>query len=338
MNRGNGSDRAATPVVGNILLVAVAIVIAVVLITMSFAFLEQTGAPTAEAKFDYQPTAAGLKMTPQALGTDVTVELNGNPVAEIDADSAGQSVLVPTAPGDTITVVSNDADRSVLVNRRIEDRSEVGDLIAYYTFDSGNTTLVDRSGNGNDGTINGTNRTSGCLDFGGTGSSGSDYVDADDLTVENISEVEEFTVAVAYEPDTGDAKQDLIEHINDDGTNWVMEIKDQSTGSDQYELAYSVDKEGGSQDGEFFTGPYDTGERQVVVGTFDGKTYELYADGQKKGSDSFDSEQKVGVGDVTIAKDAEADRDYFDGEICEIRLYYTALDSDDIGSLTNAMG
>ena len=345
MNRGTGSDRAATPVVGNILLVAVAIVIAVVLITMSFAFLEQTGAPTAEAKFDYQPTAAGLKMTPQALGTDVTVELNGNPVAEIDADSAGQSVLVPTAPGDQITVVSSDADRSVLVNRRIDERSEVGDLIAYYPFDSQNdSTLFDRSGNDNDGELKGDpSRQGSSLQFD---RSNEDYVSVDDVTVENISDVDEFTIAVSYRMDDQGGnvpKQELVEHKSDDD-NWLLELKpcDHSevgnfcTGSDNYTPVFSVDQAGGTQDGQIFGGPESPGTEQVLVGTFDGSEHVLYVDGTQVNQSTYYN-GSISMGDLHIGRDIEFDGDYFDGKISEVRLYYTAFEGDEVKQVTSAM-
>jgi len=147
--------RAATSVIGILLLVAVAVVIAVVVMMASLTFLDALGAPTADAVFEYEQTSVGLRMTPMAIGTDVTVRLNGKPVSTIESDDAGRSVLLPTAPGDRITVVSRDREQSVLVQKRVDERAEIGDFIAYYTFESGSgSTLVDRSGNDNDGTLN----------------------------------------------------------------------------------------------------------------------------------------------------------------------------------------
>jgi len=90
---------------------------------LSFTFLERAGTPTADAKFEYERTAAGLEMKPVALGTDVIVRLNGQGITSFDAESAGQRALIPTAPGDRITVVSEDGDRSVFVTKEIDDRS-----------------------------------------------------------------------------------------------------------------------------------------------------------------------------------------------------------------------
>jgi hypothetical protein len=119
------SDRSAAPVVGTLLLVGVVVAIGTVVVLISFTFLANTGTPTADAAFEYQQTPAGLRMAPQALGTDVVVKLNGQQITTFAEDSAGEWVLLPTAPGDRITVVSQDKKRSVLVTRRIDGRDEV---------------------------------------------------------------------------------------------------------------------------------------------------------------------------------------------------------------------
>jgi flagellin-like protein len=337
------SDRAATPVVGNILLVAVALVIAVALITLTFAFLEDTGAPTPDAAFEYERTAAGLKMTPQALGTDVIVQLNGEPIASIDGDAAGQPVLVPTAPGDTITVVSEDEDRQVLISREIDSRSEIGDFIAYYTFDSGsNDTLKDRSGNGNDGDITQANvtgteyprRTGDALRFDG----GAD----DHVYVSNISapiNVTEFTVAVAYKQrgntSSSDNVSQLVEHQYQGSTNeWYLETSeagDGATSSNNYSIDYAVefDEEVIASDA------VERETRHVAVGTYDGEEYALYVDGNQEGTGEHN--RTVNMGDMRIAEDFEQDNQHFDGDIYEIRLYYTAFESEEVAVITNAM-
>jgi hypothetical protein len=328
-------DRGATPVIGNLLLVGVVVIVGVTVAVLSLGLIDGFGAPTAEASFSYEQTPVGIEMTPQALDTDVAVLLNGNEVARIPATAAGDPISVPTAPGDRISVVSTDGEQSVLVQRTVDDRSEVGNLIAYYPFenDGPDDRLIDQSGNGNDGQLQGTPTwEAGGLRFDGTGSSGNDYVTVTDLS--SPVDVSAFTVAVAYTPETGAEKQELLEHI-DGSSNWVLELK--SENADEYELAYSVDKAGGSQSGQFRVGPYDAGDRQVAVGTFDGRTYELYVEGQAVGNDSFASEQTISMGDLYIGRDAEGSRDYFNGTISEVRLYYSALDSGEVRAVTNAM-
>jgi hypothetical protein len=321
----------AAPLVGIILLVGVAIVLGVTLTVLSLTFLEGYGTPTAEASFSYEQTPVGLEMTPEAISTDVIVQLNGRDVATIDANSSGQSVLLPTAPGDEITVVSRDGDRSVLLRKRIDDRSEVGDFIAYYTFESEDgTTLEDRSGNDNDATLNGDEEdwTSNGYDF-----TGNDYFKVSNLNTP-VSEVSEFTVAVAYETDTGDEKQELVEHISGQD-NWGVELKPRD--SQTYNPVFFADEEGGNQNGQIFGGEQDTDQRQVIVGTYDGSKTRIYVDGESKASTSFSSE--ISMGDFYIGTDAEdaGNRDNLDGRIYEIRLYYRAFDATQVRTVTNAM-
>lgn len=332
--------RAVTPVLGNILLVAVALVIGMVVVTASLALLTGYGTPTAEAAFEDEQTPAGLQMSPTVIGTDVDVLLNGNSVGTFEATSAGESLLVPTAPGDTITVVSRDEDRTVLVSKAIEDRSEIGDFIAYYPFETQDeSSLFDQSGNENQGTIEDDPQWhDGSLQFDGV----DDYVTVSDISVADVSQVSEFTIAVAYETDDS-AKQELIEHKSGDD-NWMLELKpcDHSqvgsvcSGGDRYTPVFSVDEAGGSQAHQIFAGGLDPGESHVVVGTFDGSEHALYLDGTfKTKSGEFQSE--ISMGEVTIGKDNEGNFDYFNGSISEIRLYYTAFDADQVTSITRAM-
>lgn len=333
-------SRAATPVVGNVLLVAVVVVVATALVILSFTFLEQTGAPTAEAAFEYERTSVGLKMTPTALGTDVVVKLSGERVATIEADSAGESVLVPTAPGDRITVVSQDEQRSILVSKTIDDRDEVGDFIAYYDFEEfdGNGDAVDGSQNGNTGTLRGSpQRIGNGLRFD---RATSDYVDVQN--VDSSVNVSEITVAVSYRSKSGQYKRgmDLVEHINTDGSNWLLTEQSQAripVPADKHRLAFNVDKSGGSQTKQVVTGRLNESERHVAVGTFDGETLTLYVDGQKIGTNSYSSPIEVGVGRMTLGRDAEASVGYYRGDMYEFRLYYASFDETEVQAITEAM-
>lgn len=331
--------RAATPLVGNILLVAVALVIAVVLVTLSFSFLDATGTPTAEAEFEYEQTAAGLEMRPVALGTDVHVELNGQRVATFESDSAGQRKLIPTAPGDRLVVVSADGERTVLVEEEIDDRSEIGDFISYYTFDSGSGDVVDdRSGNGNDGDIeevggNDGPVRAGCgLSFDGD----DDYVDVDDITVEDVDSVDEFTIAVAYEQTGSQGRvNQLIEHQFSGGEEWFLETSSAGNSESYNPGEYSVDYAVEYPDEVTASGEVSLTTRHVAVGTYDGSNYELYVDGESVGSGTHS--ETVGMGALRIGKDFESDSQYFDGQMCEIRLYYTAFDGDEVERITEVM-
>jgi FlaG/FlaF family flagellin (archaellin) len=336
------TDRAVTPLIGNILLVSVAIVLGVTLTVLSFAFLDGMGAPTAEATFEYEESPAGLRIIPEALGTDVDVKLNGERVTTLDAGSAGQSVLLPTAPDDRITIVSKDGEKAVFIDEEVDDRSEVGDLIAMYTFEesAGSTTLTDEANNGNDATLSGD-----ASDWTGRGYSfdGDDHFQVTNLNTP-VPQVSEFTFAVSYRADTATKKMELAEHISGQD-NWGVEIKEcgpnwpSCTGSypSTYNPNFFADQSGGSQTGQIFGGERDPGDRHVIVGTYDGTQTKMYVDGTPQGTRSFSA--PISMGDFTIGSDGQnpGNSDNLEGDIFEIRLYYTAMDDSEVQVITNAM-
>jgi len=333
------SLRAASTVVGVLLLVGVVVIVGGVVALGSLTFLDGTGAPQATATFDYEQTPVGLRMSPSAISTAVTVQLNGRDVATFDPDSAGQSVLLPTAPDDRITVVSRDGEQSVLVDRTVDDRSEVGDLIAYYTFEEGDdpTVLEDKSGTDNDGDLvtDGTGArptwNDGSLEFNG-GSDG--YVDVQGIDPPEGVDVTSFTIAVAYRQtaDPGGVDQ-LVEHDFDaagsDNLEWFLETR----GSDPHKVDYNVDFP--ESDIIRSGAAYPTGERHVAVGTYDGSEYTLYVNGAKIGTENHT--QEISIENMRIGRDYESNSQYLDGEIYGIRLYYTAFDGEEVQVVTNAM-
>lgn len=346
----NGGDRqrGATPVVGNLLLVAVVIVIAIALVTLSFAFLEGFGTPTADARFEYEETPAGLEMTPTALGTDAIVRLNGKRINTFEADTAGQSVLLPTAPGDRITVVSRDAEQSVLVDRTVDDRSEIGDFIAYYTFDQRtDATVVDRSGNDNDGTAteDGERPTRGSDSAGAymAFDENDGSVDMGDLAVktEEVA-VDELTIAFRYRI-TGsgsgsgtDSIQELMQH-RQGGTGsfaWYMETEPDAY--PEHALDYNIGWTS-SPSAQIVTSDSIPGDEvQTVVGTYDGEEMVLYRDGEK--IDTKDLSRDVGLGQLWVAGGSGPNPQYMTGKMYEVRLYYTAFSEDEVTVLSEAMG
>jgi FlaG/FlaF family flagellin (archaellin) len=330
------NERSVTPVLGNLLLVAVVIIISITLVTLSFAFLEQTGAPTAEASFDYEQTPVGLKLTPEALGTDVIVKLNQKEIETISADRAGQSVLLPTAPGDTVTVVSKDDDRSVLVSEEIDERDEVGDFIAYYTFESDSgTEVTDRSGNGNDGQRKGNTQwisdgSGAGLDFDGTSGT---YVDVGNLQAVGPDSVEELTIAMKYEIDSGSNIQNLIEH-QDSNFAWFIETNDPH--GDPHDMEFNIGYQK-PQSGSIEAKDIPGGETQVIVGTFDGNEMVFYRNGTRIGTESL--QRDVALGEVILGADSDPSSvgQNLDGRIYETRLYYAAFSEAEVDRITTAM-
>lgn len=332
LRRDRDDDRAVSQTVAAVLLVAIVVVLATIVGTMAFGFLDGLGAPTAEASFEFGESPAGLTITPRAIGEAVEVRINGETVTRFEPDEAGETKLVPTARGDTVTIVSTEGDLSVLLEKQIDERSESGDLVAYYTFDSGGDTVVDRSGNGNEGTLQ--NDPTWITENGRTGlafDGDDDHVTVDDLST-GVGDVDAFTVAVTYrvEASTGDTQQ-LIEHHAASDSEWYLETENH--GSDSYELEYSVDHTGN----EFVrTGDLEHDETHVAVGTYDGSSFSLYLDGSEVADDSFS--QPVEMGDLVIGADApDGNSQFLDGRVYQIRLYYTALDPEAVASLTRAM-
>jgi hypothetical protein len=71
--------RAVAPVIGNLLLVAVVIILGLIVSIVGLGLLEGFGTPTGEAAFEFEQRPAGVEVRPTALGTDVVIELNGEP-------------------------------------------------------------------------------------------------------------------------------------------------------------------------------------------------------------------------------------------------------------------
>jgi flagellin-like protein len=336
MNDGSLGERGATPVIGNILLVAIVILLGFTLTTLAFAFLEDSGTPSADVAFEYEQTPVGLKMTPVAMGTDVIVKLNGNKVAEIAADQAGKSVLLPTAPDDRITVVSQDEQQSILVEREVDNRDEIGDFIAYYTFEDGNaTTVVDESGNGNHGAIFGgiTPVNSGCgsaLELDGQKGT---YVDIGDLTVDGPDDVDEITIAIEYQLDSGSDIQNLIEH-QDSSFAWYIETREKF--DDPHRMRFDIGWNA-APSAEITTGDIPAKETQILVGTYDGNKMSFYRNGALVGTKSLDRD--VALGEVILGADSDPSSigQNLDGQLCNVRFYYAAFDSDEVQRITNTM-
>jgi hypothetical protein len=341
----SGRSRGVTPVIGNVLLVAVIIVIGFVLATFAFTFLDGLGAPTADAAFEYEQTPAGLELTPKALGTDVIVKLNGQTVTTFDADAAGQSALLPTAPDDRIVIVSEDEDKSVFISEEIDERSEIGDFIAYYSFDQescDSDTVVDQSGNGNDGDPKngyscGSDGAGSYMQF--DGNSGT-HVDMGNLKLTGPDEVDEITIAIKYRKNFGTSGcsgvnciQNLIEH-QDGSFAWFMETN-RNYPSDPHRMQFNVGYNGPNGGAEVITGDIPEQEVQILVGTFDGSELVLYRNGNRVGSKTLDRE--VQLGSVIVAADSGPSIQNFKGRIYELRLYYTAFSEDEAKVLTETM-
>ncbi len=324
-------DKGISPVVSTILLVAIVVVIVGGVSVSIYRFMDKTPTdPSTGAILEFEETPEGMIVKPTNVGGPVTVELDGDPVTKITKSDVGKEIFLPTSPGDQLTVTTCEDAGNVLMNKKIH-QGEAGDFVAYYKFNSGGDNIIDETGNGNTGKIEGNPEwlTDGdsSLKFNGE----NEYIVVNDISAPvNVSE---FTIAVAYrqQGEGDDDVSQLIEHRW--GSNeWFLETRTDTL--ETYRVEYAVnfpDSEGQIQTGY----DYNFGNHHVVVGTYDGKEFDLYMDSNKKESGSF--EREVSMGDMKIARDFEQDFQYFKGNIYEIRLYYTAFDEDRIDTLTKVM-
>lgn len=327
--RSPDAERGMSPVVGVAPMVAVTVLLAAVVIAMLASTADPDVAPTTDTDVSLEPTNTGTELTTEhSGGQKMDVRLDDETVATIDGDSTGSTVFLPTAPGDEVHLVAADDDSEVLLRETFES-GEAGDFVACYTFDGGGGTLVDRSQNGNDGTlVNGPSWVSddrgGALEFDGTNDR---HVQMDDLNTEGTGDVEAFTVAATFRVDsTGDIQQ-LVEH-NAGGEEWHVE----TTGDGN--VRFAVDYAAG-ETVETTSDPLTPGETYVVVGTYDGSEFDLYLEGTHVGGGSYAAD--VDMDDMRLGQDDSGASQELDGRLYEFRLYYTALDEHQVEMLTRVM-
>lgn len=322
------ADRAVSPVVGVTLMVAITVVLAAVVVALLTGTVTLGVAPTTDTAVSLDSTNAGTDLSPQFGGSqEVDVRLNGETLVTINGSDTGRTIFLPTAPGDEVLLVASDGKGDVLI-RETFDADEAGDFVAYYPFDDGGgTTLKDESLNGNDGTLEDdpqwvSDAQGSALEFDGS----DDYVQVDNLNT-GTGDVEEFTVAVTFQPDSTGSIQQLAEH-NAGGEEWHVE----TTGDSNVRFAVNYTA------GEFVettSDPLTAGKTYVVTGTYDGQQYDLYLNGSHVGGGSYDSE--VNMGNMRLGKDDSGAGQEFDGRVYEYRLYYTAFDDHQAEMLEKVM-
>ncbi len=336
-SRDPAGDRGQSAVLGELLMVGVVIVAAAGIAVGAFLIAGTQPTIQAETVVDVEETSAGTALSVQRIGQFAEVRVEGDPVATLNASDAGRSVYLPTAPGEEVTVVASEGDQSLLLSETV-DRGEAGDFIAYYTFDrSDSTTVVDGTGNGNNGTVMGTSNPTRGSDARGTYmqfDGGDDYVDLDDLTADGPDEVEEITVVIEYEKDYGDNDiQNLVEH-QDSNFAWFVETDGQHV--DPHDMEFNVGYQS-SPSGKLVAENIPEREPQVLVGTYDGEEMVLYRNGTRIDTKTF--EREVSLGEVVLAADSDPATvgQHFHGKLYEFRLYYTAFDDEEAATLTERM-
>jgi FlaG/FlaF family flagellin (archaellin) len=331
-------EQSVSPVVGIILMVAVTVLLATTVGVFSLGFESELTEISGNADVAFEPSPVGLEMTVETVSTTADVRINGETVATIDKGDTGREILLPTAPGDQITVVSGNDQQSVLVDKTAEERDEIGDLLAYYKFDQTTGDLKDYSGNNNDATIVGTpNRT------------GEEYVfDASqgeearsDLTagaeVDELSMFVTFTAdstgSVATGSDCSDATggcggqyQQLFEYQSPS-----LELQTSRVTDDTFRMY----EEAPGAPTRIQGGPFETGQTYVAAYTYDGKNVKVYMDGTKI-IDVDGTREPVSLSPFRIA-DQPSQGENFDGSISETRIYYNAFNKSQVDSVSSLM-
>lgn len=331
-------DRGQSAVLGELLMVGVVVVVAAGIATGAFLLAGAQPTIQAETVVNVEETSAGTTLEVQRIGQSAEVRIEGEPVATLNESDAGRSVYLPTAPGEEVTVVASEGEQSLLLSETV-DRGEAGDFIAYYTFASGSgSTVVDGTGNANDGTTSGdpgglprgSDAEGTYMAFDGS----DDYVNMGDLTLDGPDAVDEITVVMKYEKDGGNnGIQNLVEH-QDSNFAWFVETDGPHVDPHQMEFNVGYQR---SPSGKIVTSDLPEREPQVLVGTYDGEEMVLYRNGTRVGTETF--ERNVRLGEVILAADSDPSSvgQNFKGKLYEFRLYYTAFDDDEVATITERL-
>lgn len=334
----SSDGRAVSKVIGTVLMVAIVVLLSVAALSLTWGMEEKMGGPFAETAMDFDQHRSGLLVTPDHIGQEVTVTINGAEILRYDGDDAGESRLLPVAPGDTVMVRAANEERSILL-RKVVDPSEAGKFVAFYSFEekpSGGT-VPDRSWQSNDGsleTYGGSDGPEWVSDDGGTGlefDGDDDYVHVPNL--DTAEEVTEFTVAVRFRFDgpTSGVQQLVEHHHSGNHFEWYLE-----SDSGNLDVVGKIGTDGDSTE-PVITGPRaGPGDVHVAVMTFDGDEQRYYQDGSLVGTETRD--ETIKMGELNIGADApSANRQFLDGTIYELRLYHTAFSDENAKLLSKVM-
>jgi len=223
----------------------------------------------------------------------------------------------------------------------------VGNFIAYYTFDQRtDQTVVDRSGNGNDGTAT----KDGARPTRGNDAAGSHMafdesdgsVDMGDLTVKtNREAVDELTTAFRYRitgPGSGSGSasiQELMQHRESGSGDFAWYMETEQDAYPEHAIDYNIGWSSSPSQSIVTNDDIVSDDVQTVVSTYDGDEMVLYRNGRE--IDRKDLSREVGLGQLWVAGGSGSLDQYLTGKMYEVRLYYTAFFEEEVRVLTDAM-
>jgi len=195
-------------------------------------------------------------------------------------------------------------------------------LVGWWRFDEGSgSTVYDRSGNGNDGTINSdpqwvAGKIGGALEFDGRG----DYVDCGNDASLDITD--KVTIAVWVKTNDADNGQHNPYVTKGDHSYAIKHHNSNSIEFFIYDDGWHVVHF--PVDGSF------NGVWHHLAGTYDGTNLRLYIDGKLKVSATHTGSITHSVFNVTIGTNAQEKERFYNGAIDDVRIYNRALTQDEI--------
>jgi FlaG/FlaF family flagellin (archaellin) len=359
-------EQSVSPVVGVILMVAVVVLLAATVGAFVLGFNEELSTVSGNVKVDFEENLVGMEMTVEAIDTDAEVRLNGETITTVDETDTGRTVLIPTGPGDRITVVSGNDDQSVLVQETADDRDEIGDLVGYYKFNShqgevGSKTATDYSNNGNDLTGQESIEWNGNGVFlenedagGGTTVPPNEVEHFDVPDITSPEPVDQITFVVDIKPAaTADTKGsdrpsgDALDIWDQEASNTgSMPLRAETDGCNRGTCSPAGDKSyflnfAGL---ESTSNQFELGNRQQVAVTYDRTTGEskLYATGGnddllKASGNRGTISNSIELGALKVGVDQDVNILRYEGEYYEFRIYYEGLSRSEIEAIFNVM-
>jgi hypothetical protein len=339
------------------LLLAIVVVTAAVIGMTSMGVTDQLDQPSPlDGQISFEPDSAGTSAYVKGVDSPVEIRINGETIYTATPADIGDELFLPTAPGDEVTVVSAGPKQEVLLRKTVDPAS--GDYMLHYPLVAGSGTQVsDKSENSNFaelGEYDGSSFDTGtgthpswtstsegtALRFDGPGSNHAAKTNGIELSEDD--EVNEFTIAVKFNShsDTGNIQQ-LVEHRNpSESWEWFLESDVVNAGGpDEFAVDYEVHFPNNQI---ARTDPLKRGNTHVIVGTYTGDEMHLYVNGSKHDSETVSgslSGDPAFMGDLWVGADLDCGcGQYLDGDLYEVRLYYTALDDEEVEQVTTAMG
>jgi hypothetical protein len=315
-------------------MVAITVILAAVVGVFATGIGGELNKVSGNAKVDFDESPVGLEMTVETISTSADVRLNGETVATIDEDDTGRTVLLPTAPGDRVTVVSGNDQQSVLVDKTADDRSEIGDFIFYWDYSNSNNdkdVLQDLSGNGNDAEI----RNPGNAQFR------EDAIEFDQdndhgaiTSIDAPVTVDEFTLATTVTMDgSQNSPADILAHTGS-GTELGFEIDEADSNPDKHKVRTEFNS---NTQGQKFSTFVEKGPgTHTYILTYDGEQLNYFVDGQLVDTVD-DADGAIDLGSMQVARDKAFASQQFVGQLNETRMYYQTLDEEDIEALDETM-